>query len=63
MIIELQSPCSVQGHQPPDQAAQSHIQPGLDGPTYGLPGPCHQPVPIWLQVPISSYFHDVPILP
>ena len=23
-------PCCVQGHQPADQAAQSHIQPGLD---------------------------------
>ena len=23
-------PCYVQGHQPPDQAAQSHIQPGLE---------------------------------
>ena len=23
------TPCYVQGHQPPDQAAQSHIQPGL----------------------------------
>jgi len=22
--------CYVQGHQPPDQAAQSHIQPGLE---------------------------------
>ena len=30
MIIQLQPPCCVQGHQPPDQAAQSHIQPGLD---------------------------------
>ena len=29
MIIEFQPPCYVQGHQPPDQAAQSHIQPGL----------------------------------
>jgi len=29
MIIEFQSPCYVQGHQPPDQAAQSHIQPQL----------------------------------
>ena len=28
MIIEFQPPCYVQGHQPPDQAAQSHIQPG-----------------------------------
>jgi len=30
MIIELLPPCSVQGHQPADQAAQSHIQPGLE---------------------------------
>ena len=30
MIIEFQPPCYVQGHQPPDQAAQSHIQPGLE---------------------------------
>ena len=28
MIIEFQSPCYVQGRQPPDQAAQSHIQSG-----------------------------------
>jgi len=30
MIIWFQPPCYVQGHQPPDQAAQSHIQPGLE---------------------------------
>ena len=30
MIIEFQPPCYVQGRQPPDQAAQSHIQPGLE---------------------------------
>jgi len=30
MIIEFQLPCYVQGRQPPDQAAQSHIQPGLE---------------------------------
>jgi len=28
MIIEFQLPCYVQGCLPPDQAAQSHIQPG-----------------------------------
>ena len=28
MIIEFQPPCYVQARQPPDQAAQSHIQPG-----------------------------------
>ena len=30
MIIEFQTLCYVQGRQPPDQAAQSHIQPGLE---------------------------------
>ena len=30
MIIQFQPPCYVQGRQPPDQAAQSHIQPGLE---------------------------------
>ena len=30
MIIQFQPPCSVQGHQPADQASQSHIQPGLE---------------------------------
>ena len=30
MIIKFQPLCYVQGHQPPDQAAQSHIQPGLE---------------------------------
>ena len=26
----VSTPCYVQGHHPPDQAAQSHIQPGLE---------------------------------
>jgi len=30
MTIWLQPPCYVQGRQPADQAAQSHIQPGLE---------------------------------
>ena len=30
MIIDFQRPCYVQGHQPLDQAAQSHIQAGLE---------------------------------
>jgi len=30
MIIEFQPLCYVQGHQPPNQAVQSHIQPGLE---------------------------------
>ena len=29
MTVEFQPLCYVQGHQPADQAAQSHIQPGL----------------------------------
>jgi len=29
MIIEFQPSCYAQGRQPPDQAAQSHIQPGF----------------------------------
>jgi len=35
MIIEFQPPCYAQGCQPPDQAAQSHIQPGLECPRDG----------------------------
>ena len=27
---QVSTPCYVQGCQPPDQAAQSHIQPGLE---------------------------------
>jgi len=30
MIISFQPSCYVQGRQPADQAAQSHIQPGLE---------------------------------
>ena len=30
MIIQFQPPCHVQGHQQLDQAAQSHIQPGME---------------------------------
>ena len=30
IIIQFQPPCCVQGHQPLDQAAQSHIQPGFE---------------------------------
>ena len=35
MIMEFQPHCYVQGHQPPDRAAQSHIQPGLEMPCNG----------------------------
>ena len=30
MLIQFQPPCYVQGRQPADQTAQSHIQPGLE---------------------------------
>ena len=30
MLVWFQTPCYVQGRQPADQAAQSHIQPGLE---------------------------------
>ena len=47
MIIEFQSPCYVQGHQPPDQAAQSHIQPGLEClQGWGIHNLIGQPVPV-----------------
>ena len=36
MITEFQPPCYVQGRQPADQAAQSHIQPGLEETTQHL---------------------------
>ena len=35
-VIEFQPLCYVQGCQPPDQAAQSHIQPGLESSLPGL---------------------------
>ena len=45
MIIEFQPPCYVQGRQPPDQAAQSHIQPGLECPQgWGIHSLLGQPV-------------------
>jgi len=48
MMSWFQPPCHVQGRQPPDQAAQSHIQPGLEclqgwgiHSLLGLPVPVH----------------------
>ena len=47
MIIEFQPPCYVQGCQPPDQAAQSHIQPGLEClQGWGIHSLLGQPVPV-----------------
>jgi len=44
----VSTPCYVQGRQPPDQAAQSHTQPGpecLQG--WGIHNLLGQPVPVW----------------
>ena len=47
MISEFQPPCYVQGRQPPDQAAQNHIQPGLEClQGWGIHNLLGQPVPV-----------------
>ena len=47
MIIEFQPPYYVQGRQPPEQAAQSHIQPGLEClQGWGIHSLLGQPVPV-----------------
>jgi len=47
MIIKFQTPCYVQGHQLPDQASQSHIQPGLEClQGWGIHNLLGQPVPV-----------------
>ena len=47
MIMEFQPPCYVQGRQPPGQAAQSHIQPGLEClQGWGIHSLLGQPVPV-----------------
>jgi len=52
--ISLQPPRYVQGHQPPDQAAQSHFQPGLEGlQGWGIHSLLRQPVPVHLH-PLSE---------
>ena len=46
-IIEFQPPCYVHGRQPLDEAAQSHIQPGLEGlQGWGIHNLHGQPVPV-----------------
>jgi len=53
MIIEFQPPCYVQGRQPPDQAAQSHIQPGLEClQAWGIHNLLGQPVPVKFFFPL-----------
>ena len=44
---QVSTPCYVQGRQPPDQAAQSHIQPGLEWlQGWGIHNLLGQPVPV-----------------
>ena len=52
MIIEFQPPCYVQGRQPLDQAAQIHIQPGLEClQGWGIHNLLEQSVPVrqWVK--------------
>ena len=47
MIIQFQPPSHVQGRQPAEQAAQSHIQPGLGClQGWGIHSLLGQPVPV-----------------
>ena len=47
VIIQFQPPCYVQGRQPLDQAAQSHIQPGLEClQGWGIHNLLGQPIPV-----------------
>jgi len=58
MTIEFQPPCYVQGHQPPHQAAQSHIQPGLEClQGWGIHSLLGQPVPVIFQQYCSFILH------
>jgi len=52
MLIQFQPLCCVQGRQLPAQAAQSHIQPGLEClQGWGIHSLLWQPVPV----------HDLPL--
>ena len=47
MLIQFQPPCCVHVDQPPDQAAQSHIQPGLEClQGWGMHNLLGQPIPV-----------------
>jgi len=55
----VSTPCHGQGHQPPDQAAQSHIQPGLEClQGWGIHSLLGQPVPV-CHHPLSAFFVSV----
>ena len=57
MIIQFQPPCYVQGHQPPDQAAQSHIQPGLECiQRWGIHSLLGQPVQCVTTLCVKNFF-------
>jgi len=64
MIIEFQPPCYVQGRQPPDQAAQSHIQPGLEClQGWGIHSVLGQPVPVRYHPLGEKLLPNIQILP
>ena len=52
----VSTPCHVQGHQPPDQAAQSHIQPGLEClQEWGIHNLLGQPVPVRHHLCVKNF--------
>jgi len=54
----VSTPCYVQGRQPPDQAAQSHIQPGLEClQGWGIHSLLGQPVPVCHHPLGEKYFN------
>ena len=56
-IIQFQPPCHGWGRQPPDQAAQSHIQPGLEClQGWGIHSLLGQPVPVCHHCPVLKNF-------
>ena len=71
MIMKFQPLCYVQGHQPADQAAQSHIQPGLECfQEWGIHNLLGQPVqclitlcvsicPVW-SILLKRFISDMP---
>jgi len=61
MIIQFQPPCYLQGSQPPDQAAQSHIQPGLEClQGWGIHNLLGQPISVCRIPPKGSYLYNFP---
>ena len=53
----VSTPCYVQGHQPPDPAAQSHIQRGLEClQGWGIHSLLGQPVPVCHHFCVKNFF-------